>query len=228
MGEALEYWFKRRMGRRRALFAACVTVCAVICAALAWGVPGASAQENTRSTAIPDNTSTVWVDVEGTSAADAGLSGRLFGQNLDFKTSAEGVTAIASVDSSAWGKDLDLSIASERSVDATVAVTCVGDRDVVIADSRTDVSLDGNSDTVAVDVSLSSSRPSGNAGSDTTNLSHTGVNLTWFIAAAVVLLVVAAAFVVASRRAAVARSAAASDDGAFAGDADDADEEVER
>lgn len=103
MGEALEYWFKRRMGRRRALFAACVTVCAVICAALAWGVPGASAQENTRSTAIPDNTSTVWVDVEGTSAADAGLSGRLFGQDLDFKTSAEGVTAIASVDSSVWG-----------------------------------------------------------------------------------------------------------------------------
>lgn len=151
----------------------------------------------------------------------------MFGQNLDFKTSAEGVTAIASVDSSVWGKDLDLSIASERSVDATVAVTCVGDRDVVIADSRTDVSLDGNSDAVAVDASLSSSRPSGNAGSDTTNLSHTGVNLTWFIAAAVVLLV-AAAFVVASRRAAVARSAAASDDGAFAGDADDADEEVER
>lgn len=65
MREALEYWVKRRMGRRRALFAACVTVCAVICAVLAWGVPGASAQENTHSTAIPDNTSTVWVDVEG-------------------------------------------------------------------------------------------------------------------------------------------------------------------
>ncbi|MFR0557213.1 hypothetical protein [Pseudoscardovia radai] len=208
--------------------AACAALCAVICAATAWGAPAAFAQEGTGSAAIPDDTVTVWVDVEGASVADAGLSGRLFGQNLDFKTSAEGVTAIASVDSSVWGKDLDLSIASERSVDATVAVTCVGDRDVVIADSRTDVSLDGNSDAVAVDVSLSSSRPSGNAGSDTTNLSHTGVNLTWFIAVAVVLLVVAAAFVVASRRAAVARSAAASDDGAFAGDADDADEEVER
>lgn len=67
------------------------------------GAPAAFAQEGTGSAAIPDDTVTVWVDVEGASVADAGLSGRLFGQDLDFKTSAEGVTAIASVDSSVWG-----------------------------------------------------------------------------------------------------------------------------
>lgn len=225
MREALEYWAMQRMGRRRALFAACMTVCAVICAVLAWGVPGASAQEDTHSTAIPDNTATVWVDVEGASVADAGLSGQLFGQDLDFKTSAEGVTAIASVDSLVWGKDLDLSIASEKSVDAAVAVTCVGDRDVVIADSRTDVSLDGNSNAVAVEAPLAVSQSSEDTDSETTNLSHTGVSLTWLVVAAVVLLAMAAAFAVASRRATAVRAAAAFDATASA---DDADEEAER
>ncbi|MFR0557051.1 hypothetical protein [Pseudoscardovia radai] len=146
------------------------------------------------SSAIPQNTVQMWVDVEGDAVQSADLSGTSLGMELDFRRSATGMTAIVPVDSTLWGRQAEFSLESDRAFDASVAVTCVGEGDVVIAEARMPVSFNGSDgqtvDAVALEPASGASADDGTQ-AQPSDLSSTGSHVAFVAMLAVAFLALA-------------------------------------
>ncbi|MFR0557783.1 hypothetical protein ACLUWO_02680 [Pseudoscardovia radai] len=101
-------------------------------------VPMANAADatDTASIRIPAQTSSVWVDLESDNPDLDAVSGDVSGNRLDFKQSVNGRTAILNVPSSAKDADAMMTISSDKDIAVDLAITYVGDDDVVLAEQR--------------------------------------------------------------------------------------------
>lgn len=119
-------------------FSAALAVSAFLIAA----PQAALAADPTPDIPVPQNTQSVWVDIETPSAAELTFTGRLNNNgtatDLEFKPSPSGATAITDVDAGT----AQLTLSASDSTDVSVSVTFVDDNDVVLAESTTPVTLE--------------------------------------------------------------------------------------
>lgn len=192
---------RRRRSNGLLLKICAVVVLSVIELGIAIGgfIPEAMAQDP-EAYAIPQEATQMWIDVESSSVAEAGVQGTLSGQDVEFAQSPSGLTSVIST-SKLHGSSVALSLEADRKLSALATVTFADKNDVIVAEYASPVNI--STEPAAV-VPGRPVKPAGEKSARKvvksgflTNLQQTGAAVTTIALIAVVLVVVSVVILVA-------------------------------